>query len=221
MAKFRKFNMSKFNRQIKAAQRKVERQNKAAENKTIRDLKQIERTYQQKLRSTSAPFLRSMPSLYLDQPAAEPHSDGEYNEKEYDVFISHAHEDKEAVARPLAHALKERGLSVWYDEFELKIGDSLRRKIDSGISKSNFGAIVISRTFIKKGWANYELDGLVTRSIDGQQRLLIIWHDITKREVINYSASLADKVARSTAEFTTDEIAKQIADLILFQKRKT
>ena len=42
-----------------------------------------------------------------------------------DVFISHATEDKEAVALPLAHALQEHGISVWYDEFELRIGDSL------------------------------------------------------------------------------------------------
>ena len=75
--------------------------------------------------------------------------------KEYDVFISHASEDKDGVVRPLAIALKEKGISVWYDEFELKIGDSLRRKIDQGLSKSKFGIVVISRSFIKK-------DGLIT-----------------------------------------------------------
>lgn len=70
--------------------------------------------------------------------------------KEYDVFISHASEDKDSVVRPLALALKEKGVNVWYDEFELKIGDSLRRKIDQGLSKSKFGIVVISRSFIKK-----------------------------------------------------------------------
>ena len=67
--------------------------------------------------------------------------------KEYDVFISHASEDKEAVVRPLANALRQKGVRVWYDEFELKIGDSLRRKIDQGLSKSRFGIVVISRSF--------------------------------------------------------------------------
>ena len=71
------------------------------------------------------------------------------------MFISHASEDKDEVVRPLAMALKEKGLSVWYDEFELKIGDSLRRKIDLGLAKSNFGIVVISRDFINKGWTNY------------------------------------------------------------------
>ncbi len=135
--------------------------------------------------------------------------------REYDVFISHASEDKENVVRPLANALKERGVAVWYDEFELKMGDSLRRKIDQGLSKSRFGIIVISKSFIKKGWTNYELDGLMTKAVSGQQILLPIWHDITKQEVINYSPSLADKVARSTSQETVEEIAEEIANMVL------
>lgn len=134
--------------------------------------------------------------------------------KEYDVFISHASEDKDSVVRPLALALKEKGGNVWYDEFELKIGDSLRRKIDQGLSKSKFGIVVISRSFIKKGWTNYELDGLMTKAISGQQILLPIWHDITKQEVIDYSPSLADKVARNTSQETVEEIASEVAELI-------
>lgn len=135
--------------------------------------------------------------------------------KEYDVFISHASEDKDSVVRPLAIALKNKGVNVWYDEFELKIGDSLRRKIDHGLSKSKFGIVVISRSFIKKGWTNYELDGLMTKAISGQQILLPIWHDITKQEVIDYSPSLTDKVARNTSQETVEEIAEEIAELIV------
>lgn len=136
------------------------------------------------------------------------------NEKEYDVFISHASEDKEEVVRPLANALKDRKLNVWYDEFELKIGDSLRQKIDKGVVNSKFGIIILSKNFIKKGWTNYELDGLITRSISNQQILLPIWHNITKQEVIDYSPSIADKVARSTSVNTIEEIADEIAEII-------
>lgn len=150
--------------------------------------------------------LANNPNLFID-------TDDET--KEYDVFISHASEDKEAVVRPLANALKQKGVRVWYDEFELKIGDSLRRKIDQGLSKSRFGIVVISRSFIKKGWTNYELDGLMTKAISGQQTLLPIWHDITKQEVIDYSPSLADKVARNTSQETVEEIAEEIAEMIL------
>lgn len=136
------------------------------------------------------------------------------DEKEYDVFISHASEDKEEVVRPLANALKDRKLNVWYDEFELKIGDSLRQKIDKGVAKSKFGIIILSKNFIKKGWTNYELDGLISRSISNQQILLPIWHNITKQEVIDYSPSIADKVARSTSVNTIEEIADEIAEII-------
>ena len=60
-------------------------------------------------------------------------------EREYDVFISHAYEDKESFVRRLTQALAERDLRVWYDEFELHVGDSLRRKIDAGLANSRFG----------------------------------------------------------------------------------
>jgi len=164
------------------------------------------------LRTAQQMPLASVPSLHLSREDAPDIENAAH--REFDVFISHASEDKDSVARPLAVALRDRGLSVWYDEFELRIGDSLRQKIDMGLAKSNFGIVIISRHFIKKGWPNYELDGLVTRSITGDQVLLPIWNDITKQEVIDYSPSLADKVARSTATSTIDEIADEIADLI-------
>ena len=155
--------------------------------------------------------LKEEENLYVDNTSTN---------KEYDVFISHASEDKDDVVRPLAISLREKGIEVWYDEIELKIGDSLRRKIDEGLSKSKFGIVVISRYFIQKGWTNYELDGLITKAISGQQILLPIWHNITKQEVIDYSPSLADKVARNTSQDTLDEIAQEIADLIKSQVTK-
>ena len=103
---------------------------------------------------------------------------------------------------------------MWYDEFELSIGDSLHRKIDIGVARSHFGVVVLSRSFFDKGWTNNELDGLVTRAVSGEQILLPIWHKITKQELIDHSPSLAEKVARSTAMHTIDEIAAEIIDVI-------
>lgn len=155
--------------------------------------------------------LSSVPSL-LHRAAETGSAD---DERQYDVFISHASEDKDEVVRPLANALRDLGLSVWYDEFELKIGDSLRRKIDRGVAMSKFGVIVLSEKFFGKGWTNYELDGLVTRQNTGEQVLLPVWHNVTKKQVIDFSPSLADKVARSTATHTVEEIAAEIAELIV------
>ena len=117
--------------------------------------------------------------------------------------------------RPLAIAIQGAGLSVWYDEFELRIGDGLRRKIDAGLKSSRFGVVILSRTFFGRGWPEYELDGLVTRALSGEQILLPIWHGVTKREVMDYSPSLADRIARSTSSHTVEEIAAEIVDVIL------
>lgn len=159
--------------------------------------------------------LNSVPSLVQDNipPSTETQN------CIYDVFISHASEDKDDIVRSLATALINQGLRVWYDEFSLKIGDSLRQKIDKGLASSLVGLVVLSPSFISKGWANYELDGIVTRTTSGEQILLPIWHNITKQEVIDYSPSLADKVARSTSTHTVEEIASEIADLIKTKKK--
>jgi hypothetical protein len=162
--------------------------------------------------------LRSVPTLVRDADddlAPPPESpDG----RAFDVFISHASEDKDEVVRPLANALREAGLSVWYDEFELRIGDSLRRKIDRGLGSSRFGVVVLSQAFFGKGWPEYELDGLVTRAVSGDQILLPIWHNVSKREVIGYSASLADRLARSTTTHTVEKIAAEIAEVVRLPK---
>lgn len=136
------------------------------------------------------------------------------NLKLHDVFISHASEDKTEIVRPLATALREKSLDVWFDEFELRIGDSLRQKIDSGLANSRLGVVVLSRAFLKKGWTNYELDGMISRAITGEQILLPIWHNITKQEVLEFSPSLADRLARSTATHSIKEIAQEIYEFL-------
>jgi hypothetical protein len=105
-------------------------------------------------------------------------------------------------------------VEVWYDETQLRIGDSLRQKIDAGLARSRFGLVVVSHSFFAKNWPQYELDGLVSLEMAGRQRILPVWHEITKDEVLDYSPSLADKVALSTATYTVEEIAQEIADVV-------
>jgi hypothetical protein len=135
-------------------------------------------------------------------------------DRDFDVFISHAADDKDAVVRPLALSLQERGLSVWYDEFELRVGDSLRRKIDRGIARSRFGIVVLSHAFFAKSWPQYELDGLVTMSLSGKQVILPLWHEISKDEVVRQSPSLADKLALRTSDYSIEEIAEELVAVI-------
>jgi len=119
--------------------------------------------------------------------------------KHWDVFLSHASEDKE-FARPLAEALHNSGLSVWYDDFMLKVGDSLRRRIDEGLAKSRYGIVILSHAFFAKGWPQAELDGLTSKQIAGTTLILPIWHSIGAQEVLGYSPMLAGVMATKSSD---------------------
>ena len=134
-------------------------------------------------------------------------------DKKYDFFISHASEDKDDIVRELAEALRNNGFKVWYDEFELKIGDSLRKKIDYGLSNANYGIVIVSPSFVKKNWTEYELNGMVAREMNGHKVILPIWHKITKDEVLKFSPSLADKLALNTSLHTIDDIVENLKNL--------
>lgn len=131
----------------------------------------------------------------------------QFTEK-WDVFISHASEDKEKIARPLAIALNSRGVSVWYDEFSLKLGDSLRQAIEAGLSRSRFGVVILSRHFFEKHWPLQELNGLATREVNGHKVILPIWHNLGFDEVRTYSPILADRLAVRTKEGINQVVGK-------------
>lgn len=123
------------------------------------------------------------------------------NQKGHDLFLSHASEDKNAIARPLYAALANEGISVWFDEAVLEIGDSLRRKIDEGLAKCRFGAVILSPRFLSKQWPQRELDGLVAReTASGEKAILPIWHELDRDTLMRYSPPLADRLAGRSEE---------------------
>lgn len=134
---------------------------------------------------------------------------------EFDFFICHASEDKEDFVRGLAEGLISRGLRVWYDDFQLAVGDSLRRSIDKGLARSRFGIVILSPSFFAKNWPQYELDGLVAKEMSGGKVVLPIWHHVSKDDVLRYSPSLADRVALSTGVLSTPEIVERLAKVLL------
>ncbi|MXX51237.1 MAG: toll/interleukin-1 receptor domain-containing protein, partial [Chloroflexi bacterium] len=105
---------------------------------------------------------------------------GEYK---YDVFLSHASEDKEDVARPLALALRQRGLRVWYDEFEFRIGDNLIAKLNTGINSSRYGILVLSKDFFGKDWTEYELNTLESLTVTEEYILFQILHNVSVNDL--------------------------------------
>jgi hypothetical protein len=132
----------------------------------------------------------------------------------YDAFISHASEDKASIVRPLARVLGKMGFYIWFDEFELKVGDSLRQSIDKGLINSRYGIVVLSKAFFAKNWPEYELNALTAREIEGRKVILPVWHNVTKEEVLSYSPSLADKVAVTTQGKTIPRVAKALAKVL-------
>ena len=132
----------------------------------------------------------------------------------YDAFVCHASEDKDDVVRPLAERLREQHIEVWYDEFSLKVGDSLRRSIDRGLSQSRFGIVVLSPHFFSKQWSQWELDGLVARQNSGDSDVILpVWHQVSRDDVLAYSPPLADKIALDTC-LGSDEVVRRLAAVI-------
>lgn len=128
------------------------------------------------------------------------HIETDAAEGDWDVFICHASEDKDAFVRPFAQALREARLRVWYDEFTLSLGDSLLRSIDRGLARSRYGIVVLSPSFFVKDWPQRELDGLVSREVNGRKVIIPLWHDIDAAGVVNYSPTLAGRLAASTSQ---------------------
>lgn len=137
------------------------------------------------------------------------------SDEEYDVFVSHAYEDKESFVDEFVEALRNQGLKVWYDTDKLKWGDSMREKIDKGLAKSRYGVVVLSPNYIAehKYWTKAELNGLFQVETVNGKTILPIWHNLTKKQVVEYSPIIADRKAMTTASMTPQEIAEALKEL--------
>lgn len=124
------------------------------------------------------------------------------NETKYkwDLFLSHASEDKEEFVRPLANKLKENNIKVWYDEFEIDWGDSIRESIDNGLKESRFAIVILSINYFKKSWTNNELNAYFSIDSKEAKRILPVWYNVTYDEVKEYSPILVDRAAAKSED---------------------
>ena len=144
-------------------------------------------------------------------------------DKKFDIFISHASEDKDAIVRPLATILERLSVRVWYDEFSLQLGDSLTASIDKGLQESKYGLVVLSKAFLSKRWPEYEYRSLMTREIDGERVILPLWYDVTKEDVKTFSLYLADIMALPISKDNFGRIVPAILKVVrpdLFQEMR-
>lgn len=130
--------------------------------------------------------------------------------KKTDFFISHASEDKDRLAKPLTQELQKRGFKVWYDEFSLKIGETIIKSIEEGIKNSYYGIVILSKDFFKKRWPLEELNALSSKEFLVKENIIIpIWHEVSDKEVFNFSPFLAGRYS-----LKSDLSIKLIADSI-------
>jgi hypothetical protein len=121
------------------------------------------------------------------------------SESSWDVFISHAREDKAAVAKPLAEALVRAGLQVWIDEHEISLGDSLTKKINEGLARSRYGIVIVSPDFLAKEWPRRELAALLAIEFKHGKRVLPVLHNLELESILRDFPLMGDKVCVSTA----------------------
>lgn len=149
----------------------------------------------------------SQPSKQEKRPGKMP-SAAQYD---WDVFIAHASEDKPFVGRLAKELSKE--VKVWYDDFVLTVGDSLRRSIDNGLARSRYGIVVLSPRFFVKKWPQRELDGLASFERDGQKVILPVWLKVEADSVRRYSPTLSDLKA-AKAKDGVEQVAAQVLRVI-------
>lgn len=80
------------------------------------------------------------------------------------VFISHSSSDKAFVDR-LASDLTSRGIPVWYDKFDIGMGESIVGEINEGIASAKYFLIVLSPAALESRWVNEELNAALLRQI--------------------------------------------------------
>lgn len=186
---------------------KLQKAQQDEQKKQNREMKRMQESYESRIAQLQS---RTIPSGVNINSVADKHED-----VQYDVFVSHAWEDKESFVDEFVQELQKLNLNVWYDKNQIKWGDSMRAKIDEGLRKSKFGVAVLSPDYIKDGkyWTKAELDGLFQlESVNGKM-LLPVWHNLTKKEVMAYSPIIAGKLAMNTASMTPAEIAAELAAL--------
>lgn len=113
-----------------------------------------------------------------------------------DVFLCHSSEDKSSVAEPLTRALDEVGISYWYDQAEIKWGDSVTGKVNEGLKSSLYVIVVLSKAFMGKHWPKLELSAALNiEASTGETRVLplIVGSESECREILKEFPLLNDK----------------------------
>lgn len=130
-----------------------------------------------------------------------------------DVFISYSHSDSKKVAQLLGQELNAMGLDVWLDDIEMSIGSSIRESIDDGLTRSEYGVVLLSESYFE-GTSKWELNGLVEKHTSEEDVILPLWHEVDYEYVYEQSPSLADLIAEEITEDNVQSVASSIYQVV-------
>jgi hypothetical protein len=130
-------------------------------------------------------------------------------------FISHDTRDKDSIARPLAIKLSTRMCPIWFDEYTLEVGAPLRESIEKGIKECKKVILVLSPNFLNNnGWTKAEFNAIFTREIIEEKELILpIWAGVSKKQVYEYSPTLADRFGLQW-NLGIDEITRKLVNAL-------
>jgi hypothetical protein len=126
------------------------------------------------------------------------------------VFISHASEDKDLLAEPIARHLSEMGCLPWLDKEQLVAGDSLTSRIGSALRDCNYAVLVVTHSFLQKSWPRQELRVLLARELNERRSIVIpVLHGVNATDLIDEFQLLLDRLW-ITSNGNILEVTKQI-----------
>jgi len=132
------------------------------------------------------------------------------------AFISHAKSDSSEFAIKLANSLSRLGCPVWFDEYSMKIGDSLVESIEAGLKETEKCIFILSPDFLaNEGWCKHEFKSASMKQIFEKRNIMLpIWHGVNSEDVYQYSAILADTVGVQSS-LGEEQVAKKISEILL------
>jgi len=157
-----------------------------------------------------------VPSPEVSKPAASPKPTSPQKPvlQTWDVFMSHASPDKPYVG-DLVKALREAGVTVWYDDDCVAWGEPLRQAIKNGLKNSTYGIVVLSKAYLAdRKWTEHEFDALFARERLNSFIILPVWHGVTRDEIEAYDPALADRKGSISNSDDYGEIVGNVLKLL-------
>lgn len=137
-----------------------------------------------------------------------------------DIFLCHAWDDRQSSAKELYNLLISKGVSVWFSENDIRLGEPLMRAIDKGLANSRIGLVLVTPAFLqrlpKEGIAEKELSALLYRN-----QLVPIVHNTTYEALREVSPLLGSRSGLDTSEESMSEIATKLAELVALEPNCT